>query len=698
MKIPLSWLQEYIDIKLDPKILADTLTMAGLEVGAVEEVDGDIVLDLEITPNRSDCLSIIGVARELKALFKANLIKPSFKIEKELKDQNFKITILDPDLCFRYAGRIIKGVKVGSSPEWLKSRLEKAGIRSINNVVDITNYVLLEYGHPLHAFDLDLLKGYCICVGTVKSVEGKESIEIETLDGVKRKVASQDLLIWDGERPVAVAGVMGGANTEVRESTKNILLESAYFKPESIRKTAKRLGLLTEASYRFERGTDIENLKLALDRAAYLVQEIAGGEIYEAIDVYPTKIPQRQINFRTEKVRKFIGISVSDEEILDILSSLEIDVRREGDQFIALVPTHRNDLTIEEDIAEEIARIYGYDRVPAELPKTLKPVYENHELSKKRKFLNQLRESLIALGFSEAINMSFMAPDDLDILEIPKEDRRRNFVSLLNPLRHEESVMRTSLIPGIIRNIEKNTSKGIENIKLFEIGRVFITEESSQLPNEPTYLGMAVKREEYRSPFGEDPYDFYSLKGVIDGFLRSLKLYNVKYQRSNEPFLHPGKSADIIVDNTKIGSIGELSPKVISKYDFKTKPKITVAELNLNTILEIHQRVITSMGFSIYKPLSNYPPIKRDTAFLVDLDLEVEKILDLIHQYGSDLLEDVHVFDLYTGKGIPVGKKSIALRFTYRASDRTLLSEEIDKIHSDMVDKILKFTKAELRA
>lgn len=698
MKIPLSWLQEYIDIKLEPKVLADTLTMAGLEVGAVEEFEGDIVLDLEITPNRSDCLSLIGVARELKALFKANLIKPSFKIEKELKEQNFKISILDPDLCFRYAGRIIKSVKVSSSPDWLRSRLEKAGIRSINNVVDITNYVLLEYGHPLHAFDLDLLKGYCIRVGTVKSVKGKESTEIETLDGVLRKVTTQDLLIWDGERPVAVAGVMGGANTEVRESTKNILLESAYFKPESVRKTAKRLGLSTEASYRFERGTDIENLKLSLDRAAYLIQEIAGGDVYEVIDVYPTKIPQREIKFSTEKIRKFIGISLSDEEIIEILSSLEIEVKREGELFIATVPTHRNDLSIEEDIAEEVARIYGYDRVPAELPKTLKPVSENHELAKKRKFLNQLRESLIALGFSEAVNMSFMAPDDLDILEIPKEDRRRNFVSLLNPLRQEESVMRTTLIPGIIRNIEKNTSKGIENIKLFEIGRVFITEENSQLPKEPTHLGLVVKKEEYRSPFGEDPYDFYSLKGVIDGFLRSLKLSNPKYQRSNEPFLHPGKSADIIVDNITIGSIGELSPKVISKYDFKTKPKITIAELNLDTILEIHQRAITSMGFSVYKPLSNYPPIKRDNAFLVDVDLQVEKILDLINQYGSELLEDIYVFDLYTGKGIPEGKKSIALRFTYRASDRTLLSEEIDRIHNELVDKILKFTQAELRA
>lgn len=698
MRIPISWLEEYIDIKLEPKILAEALTMAGLEVGDIDYIDGDVVLELEITPNRSDCLSILGVAREVKALFKAKLKKPLFKIEREFREQNFKISIYDPDLCFRYAGRIIRGLKVDSSPEWLKARLEKAGIRSINNVVDITNYVLLEYGHPLHAFDLDLLKGYCIRVGTVKSIEGKEITEIETLDGVTRRVTSQDLLIWDGERPVAVAGVMGGANTEVRESTKNILLESAYFKPESIRKTAKRLGLSTEASYRFERGTDIENLKAALDRAAYLIQKTAGGEIYEVIDVYPTKIPQRRIRFRTEKIRKFIGISISDEEILEILSSLEIDVMRDGEEFVAIAPTHRNDLSIEEDIAEEVARIYGYDRVPAELPKTLKPVSENHDLAKKRKFLNSLRESLIALGFSEAVNMSFMAPEDLDTLEIPKEDRRRNFVSLLNPLRQEESVMRTTLLPGLIRNIEKNTSKGIENIRLFEIGRVFIKEGDSQLPTEPTYLGLVVKKEDYKSPFGEDPYDFYALKGVIDGFLRSLKIANQKYQRSTEPFLHPGKSADIIVDNTIIGSIGELSPKVLSKYDFKTKPKITVAELNLDILLELYQKAVISKGFSVYKPLSNYPPIKRDSAFLVDIELEVEKILNLIDQYGSELLEDVYVFDIYSGKGIPEGKKSVALRFTYRAKDRTLLSEEIDRIHSDLVDKIIKETQAELRA
>ena len=378
MKVPLSWLKEYIDGEIEINHIADALTMAGLEVEAVEEIEGDKVLDIEITPNRADCLSIIGIAREIKAIFGLKLKKPVFKIQKELKDDKFIISIANPELCYRYAGRIVKGLKIAESPAWLKSRLEKSGIRSINNVVDVTNYVLLEYGHPLHAFDLDLLDGYCIRVGTPADF-GRKSEEIETLDGVRRKVGPEDLLIWDGKRPVAVAGVMGGANTEVTEKTVNILIESAYFKPESVRKTSKRLGLSTEASYRFERGTDIENLKEALDRAAFLSQEISGGQIYELIDVYPTKIPQREISFQTEKIRKFIGIALKDEEIIEILHLLDIEVKKDRDNYLAKIPSHRNDLSIEEDIAEEVVRIYGYDRVPSKLPETFKPVKESQE-------------------------------------------------------------------------------------------------------------------------------------------------------------------------------------------------------------------------------------------------------------------------------------------------------------------------------
>ena len=517
MKVPLSWLQEFVDGKLDAEATAIALTMAGLEVSSIEKIDGDTVLDIEITPNRSDCLSILGIAREIKAIFKFNIKKPSFEIKNELKDNNFKIFIDNPELCYRYAGRIVKGVKVAKSPDWLRIRLERAGIRSINNVVDVTNYVLLEYGHPLHAFDFDLLEGYLIRVGTPKTIVGKDIEEIETLDGVKRTLDGEDLLIWDGKRPVAIAGIMGASNTEVTERTVNILIESAYFKPESIRKTSKRLGLSTEASYRFERGTDIENIKVALDRTAYLIQKVAGGDIYELIDIYSTKIPEKQIFFQAEKIRRFIGINLKDEEIIEILNLLDIEVKKVQDGYMAKIPTYRNDLSIKEDIVEEVARIYGYDRVPTELPQALKPVGENYEVAYRRKILNQIRDYMIAFGYSEAVNMSFMALEDLDFLEIPEDDERRRFVSLLNPLRQEESLIRTMLTPSLLRNIEKNFSRGAESLRLFEISRVFVSEEGLVLPHEPVYLGIVSMKMEFKSPFQEEPYDFYALKGVKIG-------------------------------------------------------------------------------------------------------------------------------------------------------------------------------------
>ena len=692
MRVPLSWLKEYIDGEIETNRIADALTMAGLEVGAVEEIKGDIVLDIEITPNRSDCLSILGIAREVKVIFGLKLKKPAFKIQKELKDDKFIISIANPELCYRYAGRIVKGAKIAESPDWLKDRLEKSGIRSINNVVDVTNYVLLEYGHPLHAFDLDLLDGYCIRVGTPADF-GKESEEIETLDGVRRKVGPEDLLIWDGKRPVAVAGVMGGANTEVTEKTVNILIESAYFKPESVRKTSKRLGLSTEASYRFERGTDIEALKEALDRSAFLIQEIAGGQIYQVIDVYPTRIPQREISFQTERIRKFIGMALKDEEIIEILHLLDIEVKKEKDKYLAKIPSHRNDLFIEEDIAEEVVRIYGYDRVPSELPKTFKPVRENHEIAYRRKIFNHIRDSMISLGYSEAVNMSFMSPQDLILFEIPENDYRTKVVSLINPLRQEESVMRTMLTPSLLRNVERNTSRGIESLKIFEIGRVFIKEKNSSLPYEPVHLGVISKREQFRSPFNEDPYDFYALKGVVEGLLRSFKLKDITFRRSNEPFLHLGQSADIYVNGEKAGFIGVLSPKIISKFDFKTKPYICIAEINLEKLLQ----ALSLVSVSYYKPFSNYPPVKRDTAILVSSEFESQKIFELIKTHGSELIEDVYIFDVYKGKGIPEGKQSIAFRVTYRAFEKTLTSEEVDSIHSKLVEQIISETGAELR-
>ncbi|HQA04375.1 MAG TPA: phenylalanine--tRNA ligase subunit beta [Thermodesulfovibrio thiophilus] len=692
MKVPFNWLKEYIEGSITLNEVASSLTMSGLEVSAIEEYNDDKVLDIEVTPNRSDCLSIIGIAREIRAIFGLKLKKPTTKIKEELRDDRFAISIANPELCFRYAGRIIRDLKVAPSPKWLKSRLEKAGIRSINNVVDVTNYVLFEYGHPLHAFDLDFIEGQRIRVGTPETISGKNKEEIVTLDGIKRTVTTDDLLIWDAVKPIAIAGVMGGANTEVTEKTVNIIIESAYFKPESVRKTSKRLGLKTEASYRFERGTDIEALKEALDRAACLIQEIAGGRIYEAIDVYPTKIPKIEIPFNTEKICRFVGINLKDEEILRILELLEIDVEKKDNFYIAKAPTHRQDISIEEDIAEEVTRIYGYDKVPSQLPSLFKFVTENHELAKKRQFFSKFRDYMIGLGYSEAVNFSFMSPDDLDLFELPEEDMRRHYISLMNPLKQEESIMRTMLLSNLLRNTERNTARGIETLKLFEIGKIFIADEKTPLPQEPVHLGIITKKEELKSVFKDDPYDFYALKGLIDGVVRHLKLRNVKYVRSSELFLHPGQSADILINDEKIGFIGVISPTILSKFDFKTKPFICMAELDLDNLFKLTKQELT------YKPFSNYPPIKRDTALIVSADFESQKIFDIIDSFGSELIEDVFFFDVYQGKGIPEGSKSIAFRVIYRSFDRTLTAEEVETIHAQLINMLINKTGAVLRA
>lgn len=692
MKVPFNWLKEYIEGSITLNEVASSLTMSGLEVSAIEEYNDDKVLDIEVTPNRSDCLSIIGIAREIRAIFGLKLKKPTTKIKEELRDDRFAISIANPELCFRYAGRIIRDLKVAPSPKWLKSRLEKAGIRSINNVVDVTNYVLFEYGHPLHAFDLDFIEGQRIRVGTPETISGKNKEEIVTLDSIKRTVTTDDLLIWDAVKPIAIAGVMGGANTEVTEKTVNIIIESAYFKPESVRKTSKRLGLKTEASYRFERGTDIEALKEALDRAACLIQEIAGGRIYEAIDVYPSKIPKIEIPFNTEKICRFVGINLKDEEILRILELLEIDVEKKDNFYIAKAPTHRQDISIEEDIAEEVTRIYGYDKVPSQLPSLFKFVTENHEVAKKRQFFSKFRDYMIGLGYSEAVNFSFMSPDDLDLFELPEEDMRRHYISLMNPLKQEESIMRTMLLSNLLRNTERNTARGIETLKLFEIGKIFIADEKTPLPQEPVHLGIITKKEELKSVFKDDPYDFYALKGLIDGVVRHLKLRNVKYVRSSELFLHPGQSADILINDEKIGFIGVISPTILSKFDFKTKPFICMAELDLDNLFKLTNQEVT------YKPFSNYPSIKRDTALIVSADFESQKIFEIIDSFGSELIEDVFFFDVYQGKGIPEGSKSIAFRVIYRAFDRTLTAEEVETIHTQLINMLINKTGAVLRA
>lgn len=715
MRVSFEWLKEFVDIKDNADEVAHRLTMIGLEVEAVEQVDGDVIFEVNVTPNRPDCLSIIGIARELSAVYKTPLEFPEHDVLAETGELDFNIDILDAELCHRYAGRIVKDLKITESPDWLISRLKKCNIRSINNIVDITNYVLLELGHPLHAFDLKTIKGHRILVGTPNRVKGQGSrIKFKTLDGIEREMPDDSLLIWDAERPIAIAGIMGGLDTEVSDSTIDIFIESAYFDPITVRRASKALGLKTESSYRFERGTDIKMLKKALDRAAYLMKEVAGGTICGKIDIYPKRYKPDEITVRYSKVNETLGLKLTKEEIINCLDGLGFETKKLANSLKIKPPAYRRDIKKEIDVIEEVARIYGYDRIPAQLPKATIGIESSEDRkSRSAEVKNDMKQAFLKSGFTEVINYSFMGLQDIDLLGIGEDDERINLVQIKNPLKIEESFMRTTLIPSFIKNLMHNLSHGNRELRLFEIARVFIKSSDelqvasnklkeekgsslvtchSSLPVEREQLAALYYKEKTKTLYRDDTPDFYIVKGVIEAILNDLNIYDYSFVRSSEPFLHLGQSADIFIMGTKIGYVGALSPAIVDSLDIKAyKPSVIVMEIDIDSIIPYAMQAIK------YRSLPRYPYIERDTAIVVDASLEASMLMKWLKSYPSDIIEDVYIFDVYQGKNIPEGKKSIAFNVRYRASDRTLKDDEIDTLHGSLVDYILDKTKGQLR-
>ncbi|MDI6801797.1 MAG: phenylalanine--tRNA ligase subunit beta [Thermodesulfovibrionales bacterium] len=700
MKVSFEWLKELINIKDSADEVAHRLTMIGLEVEAMEQVNDDIVFEVNVTPNRPDCLSIVGIARELSAAYGVAYELPAHDIAAETGELNFNVDILDKELCNRYAGRIVRNVKICESPEWLKKRLEKCNIRPINNVVDATNYVLLEFGHPLHAFDLKTIKGNCIRIGTCRTVKGQAAkIKFKTLDGIEREMPDDSLLIWDAERPIAIAGIMGGIETEVSDYTTDIFIESAYFEPTNIRRTSKSIDLKTESSYRFERGTDIKMLKKALDRAAYLMKETADGEIYGKIDIYPKRYIPPKIQVRYERVNRVLGLKLAKKEILACINKLGLDIEEvDANTFKAKPPTYRRDLKRDADIIEEITRFYGYDRIPAELPKATIGIdsQESRVRGQESKIKNNIKESFLRSGFTEVINYSFMDAKDLDILNIAADDERRCLVDIRNPLRAEDAHMRTTLIPALIKNVIYNLSHGNRELRFFETGRVFINisqDKNSGLPLEKEHVGIIYYHEKSRTLYKDETQVFYIVKGIIEAIFNDLKIYDYSFKRSSEPFLHPGQSADIFIGDNKIGYAGIMSPAIVDILDIKAhRPFIAIAEIDIDRLVPYAMQVVQ------YRSLPKYPHIERDTALLVDVSLEASALMKWLRSYSSELIDDISIFDVYQGKNIPEGKKSIAFNVRYRASDRTLNDDEIDVVHKSLVAYISEKTKGQLRS
>ncbi|MBN2282935.1 MAG: phenylalanine--tRNA ligase subunit beta [Deltaproteobacteria bacterium] len=649
----------------------------------------DITFDVSITPNRSDCLSILGIAREIAAITGKAMRYPDMTVSESGEDIRdiTSVDILSPDLCPRYSARIIRNVTVRPSPLWIKLRLEAVGLRAINNVVDVTNFIMMEMGQPLHAFDFRYLEEGRIVVRGAG--EGEEFI---SLDEKTRTLRADTLMICDGVKPVAVAGIMGGLNSEVTDDTETVLLESAYFNPASIRRSSRALGMSTDAAFRFERGIDPEGVIKASNRAARLIAETSGGTVCRGfIDAYPRKIePVTDIPLRLQRVQALAGITIEEGSAVSILKNLEMKVVRDGaGTYRVTPPTFRVDISREADLIEEITRIYGYDKIPVTLPRQ-STVSEIRD--RKRTLMETIRIVLNGMGYSEVINYSFTSPMLADRLNLPENDEGRRYVRIKNPLTEETSVMRTVLTYGFLETAFRNANTGTQDLKMFEMGKVFIGTGEDTLPHERERLGGFISGSRFGDlwHFNDEESDFYDLKGAVENVFDSLKIHDVIYRSGcTVPFLHPGRSCDIIAAGRHIGFLGEIHPDVLENMDLKNR--VVIFELELQELLDLFT------GDIQYQEIPRYPASSRDVAFVVDSALEAERIIDLARGKQEKLLENVCVFDVYSGKGIPEGMKSIALRFTYRSPARTLTDEEVNASHKDLVDGIVKTTGAKIR-
>ncbi len=668
-------------------MLPDTLSL-GEDLAAALDLE-DVTLEVSVTPNRADCLSMLGIAREIAAMTGGNVRYPAVEFEETGNDITdlTSVTILDPDLCPRYTTRLIQDIEIRPSPAWMRIRLEAVGLRAINNVVDVTNFVMMEYGQPLHAFNFRSLREERIVVRGAEEGE-----EVVSLDEKTRTLGSDTLMICDGVGPVAVAGIMGGLDSEVEEDTKEVLLESAYFNPSSIRKSSRALGMSTDAAFRFERGIDPDGVVRALDRAARLIADFSGGSICRGyIDEYPRKIEAvRDIPLRSERVNRILGTQIDGGEMKEILEGLEMTVSEERPgEYLVTPPTFRVDITREIDLTEEIARIHGYEDVPTSLP-DLAP--ETVVMSDIRALQDRIRTVLNGYGYSEVINYSFISPVSADVLGLSDNDKGRRFIRLQDPLSEDMSVMRTNLVYGLLATMRKNSSAGNHDLRIFEMGKVF-TDIGEELPREDEKIGALICGARYDRlwHFDEDvQVDFYDLKGCAENLFDAVRIHGVRFiSGCDRPFLHPGRSCRIIADGTTIGFLGDVHPHVLEKMDIKEKA--VVCEIDLHSLIPLVREDL------LYHDIPKFPSVSRDVAFVVDEAVEGRRLLDLALEKNENLLEYIDIFDVYIGQGIPQGEKSLAVRFTYRSATKTLTDDEVNKVHERLVETIVKNTGAKIR-
>jgi phenylalanyl-tRNA synthetase beta chain len=709
MNISYNWLKELTSTSLSPRELAELLTRIGLAVEVVHEVGDDSVLEIDLTSNRPDCLSHLGVAREVAAASQEGRValKEDQPSRLEGRAESFtSVEIRDADLCPRYAARVVRGVTIKPSPDWLVKRLEAIGQRAINNVADITNYVLHEQGQPLHAFDLSKLEEHRI---VVRRAQGGE--HLRTLDGALRELDAEMLVVADAARAVALAGVMGGEDSEISDQTRDVLIESAYFDPASVRRTSKVLGLRTEASYRFERGVDYAGVLRAQERCVALISELAGGTATEnAIDVYPKHIEPPVVSLRPERVKALTGLDVDTGEMARILLALgfigrdalvslnsagaERKSAGEGRALTFIAPTWRVDVEREEDLVEEVARHFGYEKITTELPASgLAGEYQPSE--KKRR---ALRWALVSSGFDEAISFSFINAEHDERFELLPNllqggESAHRFVTLTNPIIEGVTRMRPTLLSGMLDALRNNFNHGTRDVRLFETGRIFASHtERGQLPFEREAFALVATgfaTEEGRAGVTRE-LDFYDLKGALEAAVDGMNLKPLSFEAASVKHLREGQAARIATDEGQaIGTIGRLSDEVAALYKFRQP--VYVADVDLSVLLEMKERPV------LYRPLARYPSVVRDVSLLVDRRVTPAEMLACVREEGIESAHDAQLVDVYEGANLPEGKRSITLRVEYRADDRTLRDEEVDEMHARIVEALERRFEAKQR-
>ncbi len=663
----LSWTPEYGILVLPED------TGIGIDIKDIFGLNEDVV-EFEITSNRPDCFSVIGLARETAATFKKpfSVPKPKFSENSENISDTVSVTVENPDKCLRYCARMVKNVKIGPSPAWMVHRLKAAGIRAINNIVDITNYILLEYGQPMHAFDLRHLSGGKIVVRNAADGE-----VIKTLDEQDRVLNHNDLVIADAEKAVAVAGVMGGFNSEIEDDTTTVIFESATFDAVSVRLTAQKLGLRTESSARFEKGLDAYNTVPAIERAAELAELLGCGEnVGGMIDVKGNIKPRRTIKFRPEKINAFLGINISKEEMADYLRPLEIDVDMEKMELTP--PTFRPDLEAEADIAEEVARFYGYNNIPNTLisGESTKGFY-----SEKQIFRKNLSNLLTAQGVNEIFSFTFTTPAVFDKLNLPADSPLRNVLKLRNPLGEDTSVMRTTTVGTMLETLSYNYNHKNEAAYLFEICKVFIPKKAGELPDEAEKLALGMYKK---------GIDFFHIKGVLEAAFEGLNIKGVTFERlTDNSMFHPGRTAKLVANGEAIGVVGEIHPAVCENFEIGMP--CYVAEVDIDKLFACVNNDVK------YKALPKFPAAERDIAVLVDAEATVGELEATMVKASGDILESIKLFDVYEGDRVPQGKKSVAFSLKFRAQDRSLNSEEINRVFNKIVKDLEYKNKAQLR-